>query len=86
MDLSTGDFRLQGNSPCINAGHNAYVTSDADLDGLPRIVGGTIDIGAYESQAPGSVIVKTKSPVNCDIPRLFIAVNLILTSIGNDGC
>ncbi len=39
---------LLPSSPCINAGRNAYVTSSTDLDGNPRIVGGTVDLGAYE--------------------------------------
>jgi len=42
------NLRLQPSSPCINAGRNAYVTSSTDLDGNPRIVGGTVDLGAYE--------------------------------------
>jgi len=50
------NLRLQSNSSCINAGYNAYVTSSTDLDGNPRIIGGTVDIGAYEYQGSGSVI------------------------------
>jgi len=51
-----GDFHLQSNSPCINAGNNACVAATTDLDGNPRIKGGTVDMGAYEYQTPTSVI------------------------------
>ena len=51
-----GDYHLQSNSPCINAGNNAYVSGTNDFGGNPRIVGGTVDIGAYEFQSPTSVI------------------------------
>jgi hypothetical protein len=48
VDFSAGNLRLQPDSPCINAGNNAYVTTAVDLDGKPRIAGGQVDIGAYE--------------------------------------
>jgi hypothetical protein len=43
------NLRLQSNSLCLNAGLNAYAPGLTDLEGNPRIVGGKVDIGAYES-------------------------------------
>jgi hypothetical protein len=56
VNLAGYDFHLQSNSPCINSGNNAYVTVSTDFDGNPRIVGGTVDMGAYEYQTPTSVV------------------------------
>jgi parallel beta-helix repeat protein len=56
INFISGDFHLQSNSPCINSGNNPSVPASVDLDGNPRNVGGTLDIGAYEFQTPASII------------------------------
>jgi hypothetical protein len=50
------DFRLQTGSPCINSGKNIVAVGPTDLDGNPRIVGGTVDMGAYEFQSPATTV------------------------------
>jgi parallel beta-helix repeat protein len=63
VDLAGGNLRLSADSPCINAGTNIYAKGATDLDGLPRIVGPAVDIGAYEFQGAGSIrYVNANSP------------------------
>jgi hypothetical protein len=57
--------RLAAGSPCIDAGDNAVVTVDTDLDGNPRVVDGIVDIGAYEGPKQAFVI----TPRSVDVPE-----------------
>ena len=52
VNVGSGNYRLQSNSPCINRGINqSWMTSAMDLDGNPRLyAGGVVDMGAYEFQ------------------------------------
>lgn len=49
VNAAAGNYRLQSNSPCINAGDNAQVSTEFDLDGNARIQGERVDLGAYET-------------------------------------
>jgi predicted outer membrane repeat protein len=56
VNPAAGDYRLQPTSPAINSGWNGAVGTGLDLGNNPRIAGGTVDMGAYELQAPTSLI------------------------------
>lgn len=47
VDASAGNFRLEVNSPCIDVGSTVVLNAN-DLDGNPRILNGTVDLGAFE--------------------------------------
>ena len=44
----TGDSHLRLDSLCINSGSNSMAALPFDCEGNPRIIGGIVDIGAYE--------------------------------------
>jgi len=50
VDADNGDFHLRSDSPAIDVGDDSVIELESDLDGNLRIVGGTIDLGAYEYQ------------------------------------
>lgn len=48
-DAANDNYRLLPGSPCIDAGQsNSWMAGAKDLDGNDRIIGATVDIGAYE--------------------------------------
>jgi hypothetical protein len=48
VQIESRNFRLAAGSPCIDAGQNLYVSGDTDVEGGPRVVGVSVDMGAYE--------------------------------------
>jgi len=56
VDSANGNYRLALDSPCIDAGLKYLGTTDTDKDGNPRIVNGTVDMGAYEFQTEESAV------------------------------
>ncbi|MCG2660025.1 MAG: right-handed parallel beta-helix repeat-containing protein [Kiritimatiellae bacterium] len=56
VDMTTGNYRLRANSPCINTGTNgSWPATDIDLDGRTRIRYETVDMGAYEFIRSGTI-------------------------------
>ncbi len=53
VNPASGDYHLQITSPCIDAGNNTYATLDTDFDGNPRLIGASVDVGAFEFHKTG---------------------------------
>ena len=75
-------FHLLTGSPCIDTGNNAFVTTANDLDGNPRIVNGTVDMGAYEYQNTAMIQIQPLSQTNTigqTVALSVIATGSVLT-------
>ena len=76
-----GDYHLRQSSPCINAGDPNYIAepNETDLDGKPRIIGGRIDMGAYEATIETKANLWVSPKVinrNSKMPKVLALVRL----------
>jgi hypothetical protein len=63
VDAEGGDLRLLAGSPAIDAGNESVSGLPAtDILGNPRIIGETIDMGAYEGAVPSIQVTVTTDP------------------------
>lgn len=83
VDPDNGNFQLQPGSPAINAGSNAPIVSQSvlyDLDSLSRIVGQTVDIGAWEfnpaAQYPPSILISPESRTVCNGDKVILKTHV----------
>jgi len=60
-DFDGGNYRLGPGSPAINAGPRLaeinFPVPSVDLDNRPRVLGGKLDHGCYEANAPGTLLL-----------------------------
>ncbi|MBN2704793.1 MAG: hypothetical protein JXR23_11350 [Pontiellaceae bacterium] len=93
VDAANGNYRLVEGSPCIDTGSNAYVVGSFDLAGMPRIVGGVVDMGAYEYEqvwllitlpagaCEGDGLLSAAGSVSIPLPA---ASNLVVNLVSSD--
>lgn len=62
VDAPNGDLRLLPGSPCIDAGNSSANIGLVDTDGLSRLHGASVDMGAYEHVPPRPSIVVEGQP------------------------
>ena len=76
VNAANGDYRLLPSSPCIDRGINQNWMFDAtDLSGNPRILNGTVDMGAYEFFFQGNFKVRLQGPYDTNTHEMTTALN-----------
>jgi uncharacterized repeat protein (TIGR01451 family) len=79
---ATGDYRLRGDSPAIDAGDSSAIAAMTDLDGIPRILGAAVDLGAYEFHGPILTLRKLVTPTGTVLYPDTVTYTLDLSNAG----
>ena len=79
-DANSGDFRPKAGSPALNNGSNAFPILATDLASYPRILGGTVNLGAYEILGPDMTLQSSTPAINADNIAFGAAINLTFNS------
>ncbi len=83
VDANASDYRLKITSPCIDKGQNSdWMYTSTDLDGNPRILKGTVDMGAYETPFMAILKVFLQGPYSTSTHSMAMSVrtNLLVWS------
>jgi len=81
VDDEYGDLHLQAGSPGINVGDNSAVASagvSTDLDGNIRVLGGTVDMGAYEWPSLSPSVPTLSGPALATLAVVLLTVGIVL--------
>jgi hypothetical protein len=75
-----GDYHLLEESVCINAGDPDYVAepNETDLDGVPRVLFGRIDMGAYEYNFIEAEMDFVPEMLNCESKGDWVEAHIVL--------
>lgn len=75
--VSSSDYHLQQDSPCIDTGKNSYVPSGVttDLDGNSRIVNVIVDMGSYEYQDLADLVISDERTISDDMSYEDVTIN-----------
>ena len=75
-----GDYHLLPFSLCIDTGDPSYIPEpgETDIDGNPRIIGGRIDMGAYEYNYIQAAMKLTPQTLNCNSKGKYVKAHLTL--------
>lgn len=71
VDAPGGDFRLRADSPARDAGSNHPDLGATDLDGRQRVLGGKVDLGAYEFEEGSTTRCARDGETHCLLGSRF---------------